>query len=815
MTSYYVLMLGKGNLESFNKVRLYRSNCYFDWIGFACPVIEEKSQIIADVLSNSVYPETIKNRNISCQKNDYHILQDILLMTDETDNLLKKLNNTSQACSFLYISFVCSNVLSDSGINVFEKIKDAVYKIIDDKKILISKQNISVYSTFDHCENIIICDGSKVELRRYISFLKKLKANEHISDILSIYAYDSNSDNWSKEHVFALVKHDENVSDKINGKYKNYSALGRFNHLKVFDDIEINELFRAVDKLSFCNGYQKTFIGIESNLLEDTPNRRSIDSMTMAINKKVKTACGKFIDDCNGFFKTSMEAQTYLVGGLKEIENMLVSILERGTSKYFVLCIFESYITLLNFLSIKVIASKDKDFKHNYGGVELPFRRHEVLINIINSYFNYIQVLSSSMLHNERKYINADPYQLSYFNFPPRLIAFYTAISSEIISLLKTRNSGSYTAMIVPDFKQDIYVDSLTQNRDYEKEHNLIIIHVNEKASYDILDTIKVIAHEIAHHVGQSTENRRMRAKLYVKCCIAMIIKEAFSKLCSTSKNVINGNEMWNLVIGRNPDKYFSILVDNIYDSAGFEQLLKLNDINGQEVWYYTSSLIENFVKHCKEVKYEVICDAFEKFLHDIKFNCIKRSKKCIKPNSSFVDLITNADKDFAIKLIYNIFATDFGNAFMNCEIEDIELQGEIKNYKFFKFITYLFCEGMADVQMLALLDNEYIYDCYYKENISNRFENANDIFFGARNIIVQCSFLTTVSDKFLKFDKDPNENTTIKYICLKAIEYFKIIKTEKTLENLIDRIKDAVTIEEIIDIIDEKNRAYFKKLSS
>lgn len=823
MASYHILMLGKGNYTKSEKEMTYKSSCYFDWFSFVSPIVGERrhsnSQSISEFINGNIYSKMQDKRITAHNSESYRLLQNILLMTDDDDDLLSRLMTKSEELHpLVFVSFVYTDISSDIKVKISEQIIVDVFNTVVEN----GSQNIGVYSTFDHCEYIVVCDGSKIQLKQYVNFLMLLKKQEGIRDVLSIYGYNSEAENWLQEKTFALVKYEDGLNIESGEELKKYATLGRFDYFTIYNDVDTHTLFDTLEKsIDSDIRYKKVFIGIENLELffdDHGDSNNSFDNRFEKLSDKIREK----YDDCITAYKNScaigMKKDYNFIRGIVEIKNMLISTLNRGISKYYALCMLESFFSLLCFIKEKILLNDNYDYKYNCQPENVFFRKQEEIVDLMNSYFYYIQTLSSSMLHNERKFTNADPYQLSCFDIPPRLIAFYTAISYKIIKLLKTQETCDYTVMLVPDFKQDIYVDSLTRNRDYEKERNLIIIHINERASYDILDTIKVIAHEIAHHVGQSADSRRRRTELYVKCCIATLLKEIYNEMCCVS----NGYQcdLWMITMGAESYSNFSKLVDCIYDEFDFELEFKINDIYAKESWYYSASVTQHFVDYCKnKIEKSKLKQVFKDFLIN---NCWYNEKGYLEfrtEESPFLNMLNNTpNTPFFRDLITNLIAEEFGGCFCSCRFSNIDQQGDYTSYPFFKNLLYLFSEGMADVQMLSLIRSEYIHEKYTKEmsNISSdgAYVFSNEAIDIVRKSTVLNVFSNAVEDKSLEFDDSSIEKTSQKYICKKAIEYFNIVKSDKSIVEVVDIIEKTVLVKDLVREIDNVINQYLDELA-
>lgn len=828
MSSYYVLMLGKGRYNSMPQVLSYKSNCYFDWFGFSYPSIETKevsnSKAISGIMDNDVYGEIMNHRKKSYGQNDYRLLQNIVLVTDESRDLLSKLiTNSKGTHPLIFVSFVYANISSNEERKISaQKIKEIFCSPEENEKLLeAAEENISVYSTFDHCEYVVVCDGEKVQLKHYLSFLKKLRAQEEVGDILSLYGYNDGFKGSYIEDAVALIKYEDGLMLGGEVEGNNYIALGRFDHFKVIDEIDIWKLFNELGKLSpNLNRYSKAFIGVKDTgyLSEDFGKFNSDDERYNKLINKIQAVYEDCISTYNSSLPKDEEPDSYLIGGLVEIKNMMISTLRRGISKYYVLCVVDSYIALLRFIKEKVVLATKEDIERNYGAGRIDLRKQEILVNLMNSYFNYIQLLSSSMLHNDRKYVNADPYQLSCFDMPPRLIAFYTAISYNMIRLLKQQPDNNYTVMLVPDFKHDIYVDPLTCNRDYDNERNIIIIHINEKSSYDIIGTIKVIAHEIAHHVGQSANQRQERAKYYIKCCIAMMIAEAYNNV--SEKNV------WRITMGESPDENFSMLVDMIYDAFSFDKEFMLDDIREKASWYYADSVIRKFVSFWSHendkdgAKAQQLRTTFKEFLNRNSHFSSEGYREYIPEDEEIRYIVESTiqtqNEKYTRELVSNILVQIFYKNFYRCEISSVKQQENYISYPFFDSMMLLFREGMADVQMISLLASASILKEYDKDQLPNKEkERENNAILKIRKSTVFNTFIDEVIEKTIEFDKSSVKRCSQKYICQNAVRYFKYVRTRENIKDIVAALEDASTMENVIIEIDRVINQYLDDLAS
>lgn len=142
----------------------------------------------------------------------------------------------------------------------------------------------------------------------------------------------------------------------------------------------------------------------------------------------------------------------------------------------------------------------------------------------------YIQALSTLVqctIHGERQFVQVPALNCPIFNVPPKLLALYASMANLVTDALND-SDRTFSFLIVPDFRDDIYVRPITKRLGDVKiaishPHNLLIIYLNEKMFYKPVALLSTLCHEGAHHLGGDARYREKRAKTFFRS-VAMFV---------------------------------------------------------------------------------------------------------------------------------------------------------------------------------------------------------------------------------------------------------------------------------------------------
>ena len=822
MSHCYVFTLGKNtysiyddsmnlssNLKDDERV-LLKSMCYYDWIEIHS-VLQKES---VDNLLCDARDEIEKIRISYSKSKNYHIQQSLILLSESEEDVLSSVQNSP---SLVYISFI--NVISSTKIPFLEK-----------------NENISLYHTFDHCDYVLVANGDKLSLVAYMDILHKIKEDENVHDIISLYAYIPGANLDKEKSISAVV----NVGDYNQFANMNFSpnikisTLGRYDTLLVYDNISFDTLVRLTEQISAQNDSlvsTKVHIGVDIKDLQDKLNIKYFNKgQSVNINSKLCVLGEKIFNYyCDSFRKSNLEKDisnasyfmNYLQQFLFETQKMIISTLNRGISQYYILSFVESFYGLLEYIDKKILKASNlsiKLFDEPRADKDYARIRSEAIIDVMNKFFNHMQSVSTSMLHSERKFIQTDPYQLMYFDIPPKLIAFYTAIANQMVCCLSDdKTNNKYHFLLSPDFKNDIYVDSLTQNRDLDNEQNILIIHINDKEIYNISNTIATIAHEIAHHVGQTADLRKKRAKLYVKSLLACLLTEIYNENYTSiaiERDILS-------IFESEAEQYlfFEKLVNAFYDS------IFADDLFNSEQYYYADRLVEYFVNKIKNF-YDsddlfseltgILSIAYEEVSLS-KYITTKSSEflKKLVPNDNIIEC-NSKNNLFTENLIINLLVYDFIERLKQkigeIDYHKVSEQGKL-SYPMFEHIVYVFREGYADTQMLLLTANDNVPKHYVNLTRSINPTVDDDL----KRVAVLQAFCP--NDDFVVSSSTKLYKHYYTYIFRNASDYFSELISHHNnsryseIRQIVKSISSETNTDEFIDTINKTIDSYKNRL--
>lgn len=836
MKNFLLILLGKGT-KGVSTDDVFKSECYYDWIKLKnIPGGSEKSP---EDLFVAGYDEEVNERQCVIT-NNAHVQQGIIaLPTDnvgdseeEYNAFLKRIQNTS----IIFISFISlpswskneRDKIFNSTIreNANEQIKNAILSKMD-------KTSMRLFYTFDHNDFAVICDGIETKLDDYLDVLAEIRSitfahkYQIVHDITTIYGYKSQVDSQDKINAVISVSGQNVVFDSNIEKLRSFATetIGRYDHLSEYAGITWNQLASMSNRLHGANVItSRVHIGCGRS---DKPLYDYFKTTSMLFsnfkNKYEKKINDIDFDKLTELYKGEVAYIASIKVLLYEIGFAIDTTLQRGFSKYNGICYIESYLCFLDYIKEKTVNKycelvkfRDEVKIDDKNAIEIANINADIeklaedLVDLSNSFYKSILTLDSSIMHSERRFIMSDPYQLALFDVPPKLIAYYTAIASQMAQTLNGDSKNRYVFLITPDIKKDIYVESITENTDIGNEINILVIHVNERSIYNVTETTKNIAHEISHHVGQDINLRNKRAIYFVKCYIAMLldkslIPELFFKELQIEYILTS----------------ISSFVDKIYDSVKSIILEKV--LSNKENYYYMdklqdsvhSTFIETLNKkgNIDNELYEIISqnlspEFIRSYISNSELTFVDIADTNIENNPILHDFICKQVLENTYKKLYK-YVND-SDKFKN----DI------------KFIRFVFKEGYADIQMLQLTQSpntdkdEIIND--YAKSLENVINKADEIM---RKRAVLNAFLNTDDYKEL-WDSNVVQNhldyykAYLTFICKQASCYFSEVKSkthDASFNKVFDCSKNSMfkscNLSEIINHVDSTIDSYIESM--
>lgn len=697
-----MLSLGEIVSDDLDENRFLYSNCYFDRINLKSI---EASENIFDFSSIDNLRKELSGR--------FH-LQDSLLLISEDEPVDLFDSSTNLYASLISLPMWNENIIKDSStyIAIRKEIKKLINNMID--------SNVArLYNAFEYCDYVLLCDASKVSVGEYLKLINDIRdltvvckktVIKAVKNVITVYGYSRNNaeiDSSVQGEIcltvrisFKTPRDAEKFKIILNNKsFLNESVFfsrvfGQYDYVICWKNI-LYERFNAIsfvinDNVDLLLNW-RMYVGSPEDI------NTLVEPKNDDLSERDLSELGKITLKNYGFLN-QLPIESHLARVISDIDCSLKYLLSKGMSQYYVLSFYESFYSFVSYLqrlSNEYINNpKTDDDKKNNKIIS------EKIYDMFRTYFGVINALNECTTHSSKQFLQIAPCQMMYFDAPPKLIAFYTAIINRIVRTLNCDIKDKYTFLITPDFKKDIFVESLTEDRTVGEEHNLLIIHMSEESMYNIVSSLKIVLHEIFHHIGQNKDLRYKRAKSYLKCCLASIFVS-----CLPDDLISNMN-------GNNKYAFLKALVDELFlliftDRKTFfpDEWFKNSGIKYtiEEAIYYSDYLNNTFIEY---INY---CFLNRSEALDIIYQALNNlwEREFVIPCVDFWEIKNMSSEDYSV-------LREFTLKNYSMQIHDALLLWIMNNEDSYSVIQYVFRECFADAKMLLLIcNNENATDVY------------------------------------------------------------------------------------------------------
>lgn len=399
------------------------------------------------------------------------------------------------------------------------------------------------------------------------------------------------------------------------------------------------------------------------------------------------------------------------------LRNSILGLLKNGFAEDFVLCIFESFISFLRYIKNNYACSSEFDV-------------------CFDNYFNIISAIANSAMHSERQFIQSPSFNPVFYDVPPKLMAFYTALTSDINSIIKTEKGHDYSFVFKPSFLEDIKVNSYSQ-RKLPPADRLLYVTIREKDFYYPYSVVSQMCHEIAHYVGGENRNRKERKERYLKSVLYYILYEHFREDGIKAK------------FETNISKWLNELFAHINSLTYYKDCEGFSDSYKHLVFYSLFHIYES--DYIEQINKEYL---FDKDLLEMDLVSLNRG---------------------------------FKNYILRC-IEDILLENSVL-WKKIELISDLFHEDYADVQMIMVLGmdlRKYLktFEVYFNETAKKTKKTLEETVHNDLRVygrILSVVMLFTLKEYWEVEEAKENELLTIIYKDINAfVCYINGFKNDK-----------------------------------
>ena len=400
---------------------------------------------------------------------------------------------------------------------------------------------------------------------------------------------------------------------------------------------------------------------------------------------------------------------------VKETLRSLRELLLNGFSNEFLLGILDP---CLNGMRLLVPPENDPRQPWEY------FEDREKLTTDAHQFFNALNVLKLSMMHGERRFIQAPAFNASYFDIPPKLFAYYASVIRLVTKTYRAHSceEPTYSFLMVPDFCPGIRVCPIPQKETDKTQYRLALVYLSEKFFYDPLKAIYLVLHETAHYLSPREREKRANEIFFsVSACLLVFLPVGSLLKANRIDAMMDRQSLLGVIAGELGDRlreeYEESRLDNRipYSFISIQEFLTKND--------YGISLLRN--AFTKGLLIQAWTDAIQKLHADKKaraevISALKRIQKIA------------GDSEFLTKMYPDKLACEVLAAHIAKQVDDYFYEEKEKvndYYSACENILTAYRESFADHRMIQVVGKEFK-PSIYEELLDSARENLKNIDF-------------------------------------------------------------------------------------
>ena len=654
-----------------------------------------------------------------------HTVQSITLLGE-------KVNFWDEPGDILYISFL---QLTNAATVSLKEIQQNINSII---KRRAPGASWALYQSLDFCDFVLFTKGLSYEDCNRIMWdlaIFRRKKLAILRDTFTIYGFrqeflkdaflkldQGKCPHWKEQASLSiqLSIQSYDVWEKFKGRLKedhiSYRALrtsGRYDVRLVMDDLageQILRLLYLLDRMAEESA-DRAFGGYEISLespLDDTRVRNSADAYQ---DRELEKAMTDVLDVlCVLCADAGLESADYV----NETQRSLKGLLKNGFSEEFVLSVLS---TFLAFLQITIEIGEYRDRIELKEDEEYVLKRSQE--KMTRQYFNALNILALCTMHSERQFVQAPAFNATYFDVPPKLLAFYSAVAQEVLDALRDEGEPYYQFLFIPNYKRDINVRSMELEMRENLSQHLAVVHLHESYFYDPVLTIKLFCHEAAHYL--SNRHRKERA-LYIFRVVSFLLLGntplggGVNKTTNNSVLAVMADSLANFLLEKFVEQTPNFIRNIPYHLEDVSVFLLNNDYG---VDFFRNS-----------VATECICNRWKKALLE-KENCeseifrsvFRTSLEYIQTTLQSDYLVKVFDQDPKAGYVYEVFSRNIAYfaSSPGKRTPDLEFNYLCEN------IIQSFSEAYADLRMSELMGDEFMWrdyvDMFSRVDVDNYYQ--------------------------------------------------------------------------------------------
>lgn len=640
-------------------------------------------------------------------------------------------------------------------------------------------------------DTITVCSFKKDHL---IHAFENIKEHKDIASFTKTYPSRTNKLSLS---IDLSVQDHSQLEQLYNNLYaissciKKVHTLGRYDIRFIAENLAFDDILRMlfqVDSLTTGNVYT-SFGGYDVLLLPSTePSFFSVEATPeppQLINFAISAIQCRYDNYCTSLLSSGDKPLGYAAG----LKNSLLALIKNGFSEEFALSILPSFLMYLD------TATEYQNFIANSPDPTslAIIRDHKYTLQ--REYLQCLSTLIHCTMHGEKQFFQAPALNVNIFDIPPKLLAFYSALAYQITGILHDSDKTQHTFLIAPDFRQDIYVRSVSHG--LNKSGHILIMYLNEKQFYNPVAVMQVMCHEIAHHIGSASRKREHRAKTIFHVFADYILHVAVDTDWSENTPLLN-------------------VLSNIFGQTLFDQYNSdfnyRNKQNSASECYYLND-IEQFLS-----SQHYLIALFDDLLFTKKLRQAWTKGLC---NTSFDTLSTRLDSTLNSTYITSLSMfpkTVSTAAQIAADTLISHIQRHFKKlkgyspeelntyYGFCKSIIGVYREAYADMKMVELLGitDAISYMDILKSNIGDSLGDNYTQLLRYTAVCSACELQAAELPKRDFYKPSENEKPILSEISCQITDYLKCCKHTSPIESIQDYINtfQHQNIQSQIDVI-------------
>lgn len=149
--------------------------------------------------------------------------------------------------------------------------------------------------------------------------------------------------------------------------------------------------------------------------------------------------------------------------------------------------------------------------------------KDEIIKESICKYLDSVNSVIYHTIHTDQMFLMVPGYSGTTFAIPIKLCLFYSWFIREVITLINDSNQYKYACLLVPVMESKPQTGTISLGLPHG--NRLIEVRLSQRSLYMPRDLMIILAHEIAHYVGENIRNRKKRMENIIKT-LAFVLAE-------------------------------------------------------------------------------------------------------------------------------------------------------------------------------------------------------------------------------------------------------------------------------------------------